>query len=249
MEVVNDLLNYNGYKIIQRTDGFNFSLDSVLLANFASITSRVKNIVDLGCGNAPIPMILSTLTPASIIGIDIQEISCDLARRSVALNGLENQISIMCDNYKNIHKKLGHDAFDLVVCNPPYFKVEENSNLNDSKLKEVARHEVSATLDDVLYTSKVLLRNNGYFAMVHRPERLIEIISKMKQHNIEPKRLRFVHPKKGSEANLILIEGRRNGNPGLKVEYPLFTHDSSGEYSKEVLDMFDGGKNEYTKKL
>ncbi len=209
----------------------------------------MKKIVDLGCGNAPIPMILSTLTEAKIIGIDIQEISCDLARRSVELNNLSSQIEIICDNYKNIHKKLGHDEFDLVVCNPPYFIVRETSNLNDSKLKEIARHEVHATLDDVLYTAKVLLRNNGYFAMVHRPERLIEIIEKMKNNNIEPKRLRFVYPKKGSDANLILIEGRRNGRPGLTVEYPLYTHNDNNEYSEEAMEMFDGGKNEHTKKL
>ncbi len=249
MEVVNDLLNYNGYKIIQRTDGFNFSLDSVLLANFATVNKKVKNIIDLGCGNAPIPIILSTLTPAKIIGIDIQKISCDLARRSVLMNNLQNQIEIICDNYKNIHKKLGHDTFDLVICNPPYFIVREDSNLNDSKLKEIARHEVFATLDDVLYTAKVLLKNNGYFAMVHRPERLVEIIEKMKKHNIEPKRLRFVYPKKAAAANLILIEGRRNGNTGLTVEYPLYTHNIGGDYSDEVKEMFNGGNNEYTKKL
>ncbi len=241
MEVVNDLLNYNGYKIIQRTDGFNFSLDSVLLANFATVNKKVKKVVDLGCGNAPIPMILTTKTPAKIIGVDIQETSCDLAKRSVDLNDLSDQIEIICDNYKNIHKKLGHDAFDLVICNPPYFKVSEESNLNSSKLKEIARHETHATLDDVLYTAKVLLKNNGYFAMVHRPERLVEIIEKFKFHNIEPKRIRFVYPKKGCDANLILIEGRRNGNAGLKVEYPLYTHDDEGCYSAEVMEMFNGG--------
>lgn len=249
MEVINDLLNFNGYKIIQRSDGFNFSLDSVLLANFATVNKKVHKIIDLGCGNAPIPMILSTLTPAKIIGVDIQEVSCDLATRSVALNQLQDQIEIICDNYKEIYKKLGHDEFDLVVCNPPYFKVSSTSNKNESELKQIARHETHATLDDVLHSAKVLLKNNGYFAMVHRPDRLVEIIEKMKSHNIEPKRLRFVYPKVGSDANLILIEGRRNGNEGLKIEYPLFTHNENGDYSLEVMSMFDGGKNEYTKKL
>lgn len=249
METINDLLNYNGYKIIQRTDGFNFSLDSVLLANFATVNKKVKKIIDLGCGNAPIPMILTTFTSAKIIGVDIQKISCDLALRSVKMNGLEEQIEIICDNYKNIHTKLGHDEFDLVVCNPPYFKVSETSNLNDSKMKEIARHETHATLDDVLYTAKVMLKNNGYFSMVHRPERLVEIFDKMKQHNIEPKRLRFVYPKVGSESNLILVEGRRNGKPGIKIEAPLYTHNQDGSYSKEVNEMFNGGEYEHTEKL
>ncbi len=249
MEVINNLLNFTGYKIIQRSDSFNFSLDSVLLANFATVNKRVKSIVDLGCGNAPIPIILSTLTPAKIIGVDIQDVSCDLARRSVEMNNLQSQISIICGDYKTIHKELGHDNFDLVVCNPPYFKVLENSNLNQSEKKEIARHEVTATLDDVLYAAKVMLKNNGYFAMVHRPERLVEIIEKLKANNLEPKRIRFVYPKQGADANLILIEARRNGNAGITIEYPLYTHDASGNYSSEVMEMFNGEGNEYTKKL
>ncbi len=248
MEVINDLLNYNGYKIIQRTDGFSFSLDSVLLANFATLNKRVKNVCELGCGNGAVLMMLSTMTSASITGIDILSVSCNLANRSIKMNNLEDKINVINDNFIDIHKKIGHDCFDLVICNPPYFSVESHYNRNDSKLKQVARHEVYSTLDDVLKTAKILLRNNGYFAMVHRPNRLCEIITKMKEYNLEPKRLRLVYPSVFKDANLILIEARRNGNEGLVIESPLYTHDIDGEYSNEVLEMFNGGRND-TKKL
>ncbi len=241
MEVINDLLNYNGYKIIQRTDCFNFSLDSVLLANFATINKKVNSICELGCGNGAVLMMLSTKTNAKIVGIDILNESYELACRNIQLNNLEKQISVICDNFIGIHKKIGHDVFDLVVCNPPYFSLDSANKHNKSDFKKIARHEFYANLDDVLETAKILLKNNGYFTMVHRPDRLVEIITKMKAHNLEPKRLRFVYPKQGSDANLILIEARRNGNKGLVVEQPLYTHSSDGSYSCEVLKMFEGG--------
>ncbi len=242
MEVINDLLNYNGYKIIQRTDGFSFSLDSVLLANFATLNKRVKTICELGSGNGAVVMMMSTMTDAKITGIDILSESCELARRSITMNHLDHRIEIINDNFIDIHKKIGHDIFDLVVCNPPYFSLDSHHNKNDSKLKQVARHEIYSTLDDVLKTAKILLRNNGYFALVHRPNRLTEIIIKMKDHNLEPKRLRFVYPKVGEDANLILIEARRSGNEGLVIESPLYTHNDDGSYSDEVVKMFSGGR-------
>ncbi len=238
--VLNDLLNYNGYKIYQRNDGFNFSLDSILLANFATVNKQVRSIVDLGCGNAPIPMVLTTKTDAKIIGVDIQEVSCELAKKSIEYNGLEDNIKILNMDLKGIHLEIGHDKFDLVTSNPPYFKVEENSKINKSELKTIARHEICVTIDDIIYSAKTLLRNNGYFALVHRPERLIEILEKFKLHRIEPKRIRFIYPKINGDANLVLIEGRKNGNSGLKIEPPLYTHKENGEYSDEVLKMFNG---------
>jgi tRNA1(Val) A37 N6-methylase TrmN6 len=240
MEVVNDLLNYRNLKIIQRKDGFNFSLDSVMLANFVTINKKAKHICDLGTGNAPIPLIMSTRTDASIVGVEIQEISKDLAERSIKMNKLEDQISIVHDDLKGVHLHLGSDKFDVVTCNPPFFKVGETPHLNESEYKMIARHEIHATLEDVIRAAKALLKNNGYFAMVHRPERLLEILEFMKLHNIEPKRVQFVYPKKDKDANILLIEGRKNGNSGLKILPPLYSHKSNGDYTDEVMAMFGG---------
>ncbi len=240
MEVVNDLLNYSNLKIIQRKDGFNFSLDSVLLAQFVTINKKVTEICDLGTGNAPIPLIMSTRTDAKIVGVEIQEISKDLAERSIQMNALENRIEIVHDDLKNVHLDLGSDRFDVVTCNPPFFKVGETPHLNESEFKMIARHEIHATLEDVVKSAKALLKNNGYFAMVHRPERLIEILDTMKLHNIEPKRVRFVYPKKDKDANILLVEGRKNGKPGLKILPPLYSHNEDGTYTDEVMEMFGG---------
>lgn len=238
MEVINDLLNYKGMKIIQRKDGFNFSLDSVLLANFVTLNKNIKNVVDLGTGNAPIPLIMSTRTEADLIGVEIQDVSYDLAKRSVKLNQLENRINIIQGDLKTISEEIGFEKFDVVTCNPPFFKVKKNSHLNQSDYKTIARHEVLATLDDVVNTAKLLLRNGGYFAMVHRPERLADIIVTFKKHNIEPKRIQFIHPKPDKEANILLIEGKKDGNIGLKVLNPEYSHKQDGGYTDFVLKQF-----------
>jgi len=238
MEVINDLLNYKDMKIIQRKDGFNFSLDSVLLANFVSLNKNTSKVVDLGTGNAPIPLIMSTRTAADIIGVEIQDVSFDLAKRSVAMNQLENRINIMQGDLKTISDEIGFERYDVVTCNPPFFKVKHDSHLNESDYKTIARHEVLATLDDVVNTAKLLLRNGGYFAMVHRPERLADIITAFKQHNIEPKRIQFIHPKPGKEANILLIEGKKDGNAGLKVLTPEYSHNGDGSYTDFITSQF-----------
>ncbi len=238
MEVINDLLNYKNMKIIQRKDGFNFSLDSVLLANFVTINKNVKQIVDLGTGNAPIPLIISTRTDADIKGIEIQDVSFDLAKRSVELNELDDRIEIINADLKGISEKIGFETYDVVTCNPPFFKVTKNSHVNQSDYKTIARHEVLATLDDVVNSAKLLLRNGGYFAMVHRPERLADIINTFYKHNIEPKRIQFIHPKPGKDANILLIEGKKDGNTGLKVLSPEYSHNEDGSYTDFVLEQF-----------
>lgn len=238
MEVVNDLLNYKDMKIIQRKDGFNFSLDSVLLANFVTINKNCNKAIDLGTGNAPIPLILSTRTNAELIGVEIQDLSFDLAKRSVELNGLENRIEIIRGDLKGINETVGTECFDIVTCNPPFFKVGKNAHLNQSDYKTIARHEVLATLDDVVCSAKVLLKNGGYFAMVHRPERLVDIITTFKKHNLEPKRIQFIHPKQDREANIMLIEGKKNGNPGLKMLKPVYSHNQDGNYTDYIKSQF-----------
>ena len=238
MKVINDLLNYKNLKIVQDDNYFNFSLDSVLLPNFVTINKNTKKILDLGCGNAPIPMILSTMTDAEIYGIELQKEIYDLAIESLKINKLENRINIINDNIKNLDKYFDINSFDVIVSNPPYFKLDENSNTNECIQKTIARHEKEITLSEIVETAKKYLKNNGTFAIVHRTDRLIEIIEEFRKNNIEPKRIRLIYPKENKESNMVLIEGRKNGNVGLKILHPLYVHNSNGEYRDEIKSMF-----------
>lgn len=234
---INDLVYYNNLKIVQNKDYFNFSLDSVLLPCFVELLPSTKMILDLCTGNAPIPLILSTKTKAKIFGVELQKNVYELAKESVEINNINN-IEIINDNAKNLLNRFETDTFDIITCNPPYFKYKNTSILNNNDVKSVARHEISITLSDIIELSKKLLKNNGSLCLVHRTERLIEIIDLMKKNNIEPKRIRFIYPKKDSESNLVLIDGRKNGKPGLKLLSPLIIHNDDNSYTEEVLKMF-----------
>ena len=237
--VCNELLGRELLKIYQDTDGFNFSIDSMLLADFAPILARTKRICDLCSGNAPIPLYLSLRTKAEIYGVEVLEHSFDLANRSILENKLENQIKIINRNLIDCHKELGINSFDLVTCNPPFFKIGDN-NINPNDLKAVARHEILATLDDIIKEASLLLNSKGRFAMVHRPDRLVEILDTMRKYRIEPKRIRFVYPKIGSDCNHILIEGIKDGSKnGLNILPPLFVYGDNGKWTEEILKIYN----------
>ena len=238
MRVLNDLLDYKNLKIYQDTEMFSFSLDSVLLANFVTINKSISKIMDIGCGNAPIPLILSTKTPSQITGVEIQKDVSKLALDSVRMNKLDNQIKIINADINDLYKSYESDTFDVITCNPPYFKNSDNSKKNLSKYKEIARHEIYLNMDQVCEISRKLLKNNGALAIVQRPDRLLEILELMKKNNIEPKRLQFVYPKEGTLSNLVLVEGRKNGKPGLKILYPFFVHNADGTYTDKVQELF-----------
>lgn len=239
MEVLNDLLGFKDLKIYQSKDMFNFSLDSVLLSQFATVNKRNKLILDIGTGNAPIPLILSTKTKAKIIGVEIQKEVYELGVKSIKLNKLDKQIKLINADIKEIYKKYESDIFDLILCNPPYFKVNEKSNLNKSNYKTIARHEKTLNLETIFLISKKLLKNKAPLALVSRPERLVEIINLMLLHNIIPKKIQFVYPKKGKEANVLLIEGRKNGNQGLKILEPIYVYNKLGNYTKQIKKYFE----------
>lgn len=243
MKVVNDLLNYNDLKIIQNTEWFSFSLDSVLLANFANVRNNIK-IIDFCTGNAPIPLFLSTKTNSKIIGVELQKEIYELAKQNISMNKLEDQIEIINEDVLNILNKYDTDSFDLITCNPPYFKINEGSKTNENDIKAVARHEIKLKLDDIFRVAKKLLKNNGKIVLVHRTDRLIEIINSMQNYNIEPKRIRFVFPFSNSNSNLVLIEGAKDGKPGLKIEHSIIVHNYDGSYTNEVQMIFNGGNNE-----
>lgn len=238
MRVINDLLNINGYKIYQDTDYFKFSLDSILLSDFVTIKNKNIKIVDLCTGNAPIPIILSRKVKSKIVGVELQKQVYDLAKKSININKLENKIEVINEDVKKLKDFYESDTFDTITCNPPYFKYLRNSKLTKNEIKSIARHEIKLNIDDVINISKYLLKNNGNLAIVHRTERLIEIIEKLKKNNLEPKKLQFVYPKKNSESNIILIEATKNGNPGLKILPPIFVHNSDGSYTDIILKKF-----------
>lgn len=239
MEVLNDLVGYKNLKIFQNTEWFSFSLDSVLLPNFVTLNKNIETIMDLGCGNAPIPLILSTKTNAQIIGVEIQKDSYDLAKKTVCYNNLEDRIKLLNIDMKELKNIYSSDSIDVITCNPPYFKYLESSNLNEDEHKVIARHEKMITLEDIVSLSKYLLKNNGILTMVHRTDRLIEIISLFQKYGLEVKKIRFVYPKINTESNMVLIEGRKNGKIGLKLLPPLYAHNEDGSYTDEVLKMFE----------
>lgn len=235
---INDLVYFKNIKIVQDKDYFNFSLDSVLLPNFVDITKKTKMILDMCTGNAPIPLILSTKTDAKIYAVELQKEVYNLAKETIKINKLDNQIVLINNNIKNLKKIFNTETFDIITCNPPYFKKKEDSIINENIVKSIARHEIEMELEDVMLISKSLLKNEGSLVLVHRTDRLIEIIELMRKHNIEPKRMRLIYPKINTESNLVLIDGRKNGKKGLKILPPLYIHNDDNSYTKEVLEMF-----------
>lgn len=238
MKVKNSLLNYKEI-IYQDDDWFKFSMDSVLLANFVTINMGVKKIIDFACGNAPIPMLLTYRTKALIYGIEYQKCIYDLGIESIKENGFNDQIKLVNGDVRNIKDLFELESFDVVTCNPPYFKKNDSSHLNDNEVKAKARHEITLTLEDVVKNASSILKNRGVFAMVHRTERMVEIIEVMKKYRLEPKKIQFIYPKPGKNSDLFLIEGVKNGNPGLKMLNPIVLHDiNSDEYTDEIKKLF-----------
>ena len=241
MERINDLVGYKNLKIVQNNDWFKFSLESVLLPCFVIINKNTNNVLDLCTGNAPIPLVLSTKTKAKIYGVEIQKDVYELAKKSVDINNLSNQIEIINDDVKNLSNKFESDTFDIITCNPPYFKDVDTSKKNDDIHKIIARHEVNLTMDDISKVVRKLLKNDGKFYLVHRTERFLELTNLLMSYNIMPKRVRFIYPKEDSESNLFMLEAVKNGKVGLKLESPLYVHNNDGSYKDEILKMFNEG--------
>ena len=238
MKVRNRLLNFGEMIIYQDNDYFLFSLDSVLLANFVTVKLTDKKIIDLCSGNAPIPMLLSFRTKARIFGVELQKYIYEMGIDSIKENKLDEQITFMNEDVKNLREIMDAESFDIVTCNPPYFKYNDGKYINEVTGKALARHEIAITLEDTIRVASYLLKHEGTLAMVHRPERLIQIINMMQKYGIEPKKIRLVYPKVGKDANILLIEGVKNGKSGLKVEKPLIVHDEEGNYVPEIRKMF-----------
>lgn len=232
MERLDDILGYENLRIYQNSDYFSFSLDSVILANYATIRLRDKNILDFCTGNGIVPLILSKRTNNKIIGVEIQEKLVDLAKKSVSYNHLDNQVEIISSDvidfsYQHLNE------FDLLLCNPPYFKVEEKSTFNDSYEKMIARHEVLLNLDDMCACAKRVLKDHGNFCLVHRSDRLMEVLEKLRYHNLEPKKVKFVYETVDKSSFLVLIEAQKCGKIGLTVDKPFIQYNSDGSITDE----------------
>ena len=237
-KVINDLVYYDNLKIVQNKNYFNFSLDSVLLPNFVFLGQNTKMILDLCTGNAPVAMFLALKSKASIVGVELQKEIYDLGKKSVIENGMDKQITLINDDIRNISKYYETDSFDVITCNPPYFKFNDTKMVNENKIKSIARHEIMCNLDNILEISKKMLRTGGVVALVYPVSRLIEIIYKMKENNIEPKKILIIYPKEGKSANLLLIEGVKNGKSSLKIMPPLYIHNEDGSYKENIREMF-----------
>lgn len=232
----NRLLDTN-FIIYQNDDWFKFSLDSVLLSKFVTINLRHKKIIDLATGNAPIPLLLSFRTKADIFGIELQKSIYDLGKKSILENDKSKQIHLIHGDVNSVSSFFDSETFEVVTCNPPYFKVGNKDVINDNGIKALARHEMTLNLDSVLKQAKFLLKSGGIFAMVHRTERFVEIIECMKSYNLEPKRVQFIYPKSNRNSDLFLIEGVKNGKVGMKLLSPLIVHNDDNTYTDEILEM------------
>jgi len=232
-----DDLQRNGLKIIQKTDGFCFGMDAVLLSGFANV-KRGEKVLDMGTGTGIIPLLLSAKTEGKhFTALEIQEEIAKMASRSVAMNHLEEKIEIVNGDIKEASRIFGAASFDVVTTNPPYMN-DAHGLKNPTEVKAISRHEVLCTLEDVVREGAKVLKSGGRMYMVHRPHRLIEIITAMKQYKMEPKRMCMVHPFKDKEANMVLIEAVKGGGSWLKMEAPIIVYKEPGVYTDEIYDIY-----------
>ena len=218
--VKNDLFDY-GLEIFQDEDAFKFSLDSILLAEFVENKKDMEHIVDFCSGNGAVPLILSTRFNTKITGFEIQKNPYQLAFNSVKLNEKDKQIKIIHDDLANVLEYILPETVDIVTCNPPYFKYKKDSNINDFEEKAIARHEIETNLNSIIMSARYILKNKGVFYMVHRPERLQEIINLLNEYKFAVKKLQFIYSDYKKNALMVLIKATKNGQEGMKVEPPI----------------------------
>lgn len=234
---LNDVLGYDNLKIFQSSEFFSFSLDSIVLANYTIIRKKDKRIIDFCTGNAIIPLILSKRCDKKLEAIEIQEKLYSLALKSIDYNNLQDRINLFNEDIKDFSNRIvNQNKYDLVLCNPPYFVNNENSIKNLNYEKCVARHEILINLEEICSCAKKVLKDNGVFSLIHRTDRLIEILDDLKKNNLEPKIIKFVYDKVDSASNLVLIQSQKNGKTGLRIEPPLILYNDNGlmtdEYKK-----------------
>lgn len=232
-------LQFKNLKIIQDKTGFCFGIDSVLLSDFAKNIKKEAKVLDLGTGTGIIATLLCGKTDLKeVIGVEIQKEVYEMAQKSIKLNGLEEKFKIINENILNLDKILEKGSFDVIVSNPPYKK--KNTGIqNETEKKIISRHETTATLEDFIKISKGLLKDKGEFYMVHRPDRLVDLLTLMRKYKIEPKIMRFVYGNESSTPKLVLIKGIKNAKPFLKVQNNLYIYNKNGEYTEEINKIYN----------
>ena len=232
-----DDLQLSGYRIIQDPARFCFGMDAVLLSGFVRAAKGDK-LLDLGTGTGILPILLSAKTEcAHLTGLEIQEESADMARRSVALNCLDERVTIVTGDIKEAGSFFAPASFDCITCNPPYM-IDEHGLTNPDAPKAIARHEILCTFEDVVTAAAKLLRTGGHFFLVHRPFRLAEILVRLTEYRLEPKRMRMVYPYINKEPNMVLIDAVRGANPRMTVEPPLIIFEEQGIYTNEIREKY-----------
>lgn len=232
-----DDLQRNGYQIIQNPEKFCFGMDAVLLSGFAH-AKKGDRLLDMGTGTGIIPLLMEAKTGCDhLTGLEIQEESADMARRSVALNGLSDKITIVTGDIKEADQIFPSASFDCITCNPPYM-IGSHGLTNPDEPKAIARHELLCTFEDVASRAAKLLKPGGHFFLVHRPFRLAEIIITLSKYKLEPKRMQLVYPYVDKEPNMLLLEAVRGGRSRMTVEKPLIVYREPGVYMKEIYEIY-----------
>jgi len=236
-ETIDDL-QCNNLKIIQNSNFFKFGIDAVLLSNFVKTTKRNLTVVDLGTGTGIIPILLTAKIDVNkIYAVEIQEKVAEMAKRSVKLNNLEDKIEVLNIDLKETENHLQESSIDIIVTNPPY--QTNNSGLqNENEEKRISRHEIYCNIEDICKSSKYLLKDKGEIYMVHRPERLVDVIYNLRKYKLEPKELRYVQSNIDGAPVLVLIKAVKNGRSFLKNLKPLIVYDKNDEYTKELKEIY-----------
>ena len=233
-----DDLEYKGLKIIQNRNGFCFGIDSVLLSDFAKNMKKNSVVMDIGTGTGIIGLLLCKKTNLKkIYGIEIQKKVDEMTERNIKINEWKNKFKVLNININESERYFVNNQIDVIVTNPPYKKNNTGlKNISESKL--ISRHEVKCTLEDIIEKSYIILKDLGVFYMVHRAERLVDIMFLMRKYKLEPKEIRFVHSKQNEKPNLVLIKAIKNAKEFLKIDKPLIIYNDDGTYTDEILKIY-----------
>lgn len=234
-----DELFHGRLRIIQKKEGYRFSIDAILLAHFSSLLSA-DSIMDLGTGSGIIPLILARKTSAStIVGVEVQEAMADMAERTILLNGLADRVSILHEDLRSMRSRFNASSFDLVVSNPPYYPLGEG-RINPGEEKAIARHEIMAKADDVIAISHYLVRPSGFVIIIFPARRMADLLVSIRASGLEPKLLRIIYSHKHDEAKLVVVESIKRGNPDIEIKRPFFIYADGGGYSEDMQTVYDG---------